>query len=351
VRPVVPSRHPPIVGQPLLRAVEPLLADDGRHRRDRDPLGRVRQPLAAFSAADRQQGGATPLRRARAQPVGEDLPEVDGIGQHAPQGRGAPGPVPSGRADALAMQALHQGRDRGSLVGEPGEQVAHHRRLRLVQPHPGRVARPLGVEPVAVGRPRPGQQGAGPQLAQAAAAHALGDQGPLVLGHGAADLQQQLVVRVAAHRPVEEHHLRPVLLQLLDQEHLVHVVARQPVRRGDQDAVQPGTRRGVAQAVQARAPEARAAVAVVAEDVLRRQGPALRRGMGVQAIELLLSGLRLDLALGRDPGVRGYLHDGCPPGRPVERPGGRAVQRPPAGAAGRPCPTAAAPPDGQPGVG
>ena len=82
-----------------------------------------------------------------------------------------------------------------------------------------------------------------------------------------------------------------------------------------------------------------------------RQGPALHPGMGVQAIELLLSGLRLDLALGRDPGVRGYLHDGCPPWRPVERPAGRAVQRSPAGAVGRPCPTAAAPPDGQPAVG
>jgi hypothetical protein len=83
---------------------------------------------------------------------------------------------------------LPDGEDRRALVGEPGEQIAHHRRLRLVHPHPGRVARPLGIEPVAIRWPRPGQQGAGAQPAQAAAAHALGDQGALVLGHRAADL-------------------------------------------------------------------------------------------------------------------------------------------------------------------
>jgi hypothetical protein len=38
-------------------------------------------------------------------------------------------------------------------------------------------------------------------------------------------------------------------LQLFDQQHLMHVVARQPVRRGDQDAVQPGTGGDVSQAV------------------------------------------------------------------------------------------------------
>ena len=52
---------------------------------------------------------------------------------------------------------LHQGCHRGALVGEAGEQAADHGGLRLVQPHAGGVARPFGVEPVAVGRPRPGQ--------------------------------------------------------------------------------------------------------------------------------------------------------------------------------------------------
>ena len=134
------------------------------------------------------------------------------------------------------------------------------------------------------------------QLAQAAAAHSLGDQGALVLGHRAADLQQQLVVWILAHRPVEELDHCAVSLQLFDQQYLVHVVARQPVRRGDQDTVQAGTSGGISQAVQARTPKTGAAVAVVAEDVLLREIPAASSGMDAQAVELLLNALRLGLA-------------------------------------------------------
>jgi hypothetical protein len=54
--------------------------------------------------------------------------------------------------------------------------------------------------------------------------HALADQGALVLGDGAADLQQELVVRVSAHRPVEELDLGTVPLQFLDEQHLMDVV-------------------------------------------------------------------------------------------------------------------------------
>jgi hypothetical protein len=88
------------------------------------------------------------------------------------------------------MQMLHQGCHWCALVSEPSEQVADHGGLRLVQPHAGWVTRPFGVEPVTVGRPRPGQQGAGLQLAQATTPHSLGDQGSLVLGYCTTDLEQ-----------------------------------------------------------------------------------------------------------------------------------------------------------------
>ena len=259
---------------------------------------------------------------------------------------------PGGEGDPEPAQALHQSHDGHALVGVPGEEITDHRRLRLVQPHAGRIPRAIRVEPIAVGRSCPGQQGAGAQLAQAAAAHALGNQRALILGHGTPDLQQQLIVRVTAHRPVEELHLRPMLLQLLDQEHLMNVVASQAVRRGDQDAIQPGTRRCVAQAVQAGAAQHSPAATVVAEDPLGRQGPAPHRGVGVQPLELLFSGLRLGLALGRYSGVGGYLHGGSPPVRLSERrrrPGPGAGWRP-AGVAGRRGPTFVAPPGGRPGA-
>ncbi len=277
------------VGQPLLRAVELHLADDGGHGGDQDPFGRVHRLRGSQAAvAHREQSRAAPRGRSGAGTVGKDLAEVGGVRQHAAQGRAVPGPVSPGRGDAQAIKTVLQGVERLTLVGEPGEQIAHHCSFGLVQPHACRVARPLGVEPVAVEWPRPGQQRAGALLAQAAATHPLADQGALILGHGAADLQQELVVRVAVHQPVEEHDLRPVPLQLLDQECLVHVVARQPIRLGDQDAVEPDTRGSIAQAVEAGPPEAGTAETVVAEDALGRQDPTLTFGMGAQAVELWL---------------------------------------------------------------
>ena len=350
---VVPRRHPPSVGQPLLHALELFAIDDGRHGRHGDPLGRVVHAAALPTTADGPQGGAPPLDGSRAQAIAEHLAGVDGIGQQPAHGREVPAAEARRRDDPQASQTPRQLADRSPLI-EPGEQVTRNRRLGLVQANPGGIARSLGVDPVAVGRPGPGQQDAGPQLAQTAAAHALGDQRPLVFGDGAADLQQQLVVRVLAHRPVEKRDHGAVFLQFLDQEHLVHVVARQPVRRGDQDAVQPGARGGVAQAVQARTPETGAAVASVAKDLVLRQGPALRCGMRVQAVDLLVNGLRPSLASARNPDVAGYLHDGSPPRGPTERaeePAGRRARRRPAEAPDRPCPTAVVPLDGRPAAG
>jgi hypothetical protein len=88
--PVVPPRHALIIGQPLLRPLELFAADDGRHGRDRDPLGRVGHPPAVPTAAYGPQGGAPPLHGPRAEAVAEDLAEVDGVGQHPAHGRKAP---------------------------------------------------------------------------------------------------------------------------------------------------------------------------------------------------------------------------------------------------------------------
>ncbi len=215
MHPVVAPCHLAIIGQPLPCAIKLCLADDGGHRRDRNPLGRIHRLRGSHAAAaNRQQGRAALLGRACADAVGEDLADVGWVGQHTVQGRRAPGPVSPGRDDPHLVEAPLQGIDRLALVGEPHEQVTHHRSLRLVQANAGGIARPIGIKPVAVGWPCPWQQGAGAQLAQAAAAHALGDQGALILGDGATDLQQELIVRIAAHRAIKERHLGAVLLQL-----------------------------------------------------------------------------------------------------------------------------------------
>jgi hypothetical protein len=188
MNPVVPPRHPLSIGQPLLRALELFAADDGRHGGNGDPLGRVVHASAVPTTANRLQGGAPPLDRSRVEAIAEHLAGVDRIGEQPAHGREVPAAEARRRDDAQALQAPRQRADRSPLIDEPGEQVTHNCCLGLVQANPGRIARSREINPVPVGRPCPGQEGAGPQLAQAATTHALGDQRPLVFGHGAADL-------------------------------------------------------------------------------------------------------------------------------------------------------------------
>src|SRR6266498_2085425 len=126
--------------------------------------------------------------------------------------------------------------------------------------------------------------------------------------------------------------------QLIDQQHLVDVVAGQPVRRDHQDHVQVGQRGVVAQPVQARTAKAGAAVAVVTVDMLLIQDPATLTHRSTQPLKLLLDGLRLGLAAGGDPRIHPHAHQ-APPVASAPPPGRRrAAPSPSAPAAGRPGP-------------
>jgi hypothetical protein len=112
-----------------------------------------------------------------------------------------------------------------------------------------RITRSIRIDTIAVGRPRPRQQDPGLQLAQSAATHALDDEAALVLGHRAPDLQQKLIVRILAHWPVEELDLATSGGDLLQQEHLMHVVACQPIRCRDQKPIELVQGRAVSQSL------------------------------------------------------------------------------------------------------
>jgi hypothetical protein len=77
---VIPSRHPVIIGQPLLRALKLFTVDDGRHGRNGDPLGRIVYASAVPATADRPQGGAPPLDGSRVEAITEYLAGVNGVG-------------------------------------------------------------------------------------------------------------------------------------------------------------------------------------------------------------------------------------------------------------------------------
>ena len=106
------------------------------------------------------------------------------------------------RAVSRAAQAV----ERHPALGVGREQLLHDGRGGRVDLDGGRVAGALRVQPVPVGGAGPGQQLPGAQPGQPPAAHPVGDEGALVLGHRAPDLEHQLLVRVVPRRPVDEHH-------------------------------------------------------------------------------------------------------------------------------------------------
>ena len=254
--------------------------------------------------------------------------------------RGLPRGVGTPRVEVKGE--LHQ---RGPRLAIHGKQLGHHSGFGRVGCHTRRVARPVRAQTVAVGRIGPRQERAGAQLGKPTAAHSLGDQRALILSYGAPDLQQQMVVRVVAHGPVQELGCAAGTSPFLQEHHLVDVVARQAVGRRDQHAVDLAALDGVAQAVEPWAHQRGTAVAVVAEHMGGVEGPALggmRADMGDKARELLFNGLVLDLMAGRNAAVDRYAH-GVPPagsGAPAPRPA-RAEWPSIAGGAGRPGPSAA----------
>ena len=124
-------------------------------------------------------------------------------------------------------------------------------------------------------------------------------------------------------------------LQLLEEDHLLDVVARQAVRLGHQRAVALAAPRGVAQASSPGRFRIGPAVAVIAEDGLGREGPALGLDVGRADRRSCCSIVCAWAWLaGRDPGVdrRTHAHAAPPavPGRRQAAPlAGLALERPP----------------------
>jgi len=83
----------------------------------------------------------------------------------------------------------------------------------------------------------------------------------------------------------------------------MHIVARQPIRRGDQNGIEGRLGRLIPEVIEPRAIETGATKAVITVDMLLREGPAVLLGKAVQAGELLLDRLRLGLASGRHPRI------------------------------------------------
>jgi len=186
----------------------------------------------------------------------------------------------------------------------------------------------LRIHLVAEGRAGPGQQAPRPQVGQPSAPHPLGDEATLVLRDRAPDLQEELIVRIMGHGAIDEDHRAAVLLEFLDQEHLMDVFAGQAVRRRQRHHAKGGTGRGITQAVKAGTGQPGSTVPLITIDVLRGKGPPLRSAVGLQALQLLFDGLGLRLPGRRDPHLDCGVHQSPPemtrsPGSTAEAAGRR----------------------------
>src|SRR4051794_791287 len=239
-------------------------------------------------------------------------PGVGGILEDAPPRRAIPGALAAAGQVALPLQTPADLADADAVTADPAEDQANDPGLLLIDP----VARapatvPLADVAVAVRRPREDADRALTRRVALAAPAAFEDLGPLVLGHHALDLEQQVVLRREADRPVEEDDLDPGAAQLVDQQDLVGVAARQPVGRVDVDTIERARGGRVAQALEGRADERGPAVALVDEAVLGRDAQPIPRQARVEGGELARDGLVGRLLVGRYAGVDGgvrWLH-------------------------------------------
>ena len=194
--------------------------------------------------------------------------------------------------------------DRDAAVDIAVEHIAHDLRLGFVDlPEALHVIGLLDV-PVAVGRARHHRLGAAPGAVQLPAAGALGDLRALILGDHPLELAQQLILRGAAPLGLlGEHDLHPGAGELLEQQHLVGIAAREPIGRVAQQHLERSLRGAIAQPLQRRALKHRAGEPFILEDqILRDEQPAVGRQL-TQPDGLAPDRLVLALTLGGHPRV------------------------------------------------
>jgi len=103
-----------------------------------------------------------------------------------------------------------------------------------------------------------------------------------------------------------------MLFELFGQHHLMHIIARQPVRRGQHQPVNASLPNGIAHTVQPGAIEPSAAIAIIAKNQLIAQGQALLMKIYAKSLQLLFNGLLVDLVRGRHPYIHGNSHHASP---------------------------------------
>jgi hypothetical protein len=218
--------------------------------------------------------------------------------------------------------------------------VLHHGSLDWVKAYAAGSARAGGIKPRAIGGASPRKKLAPAPLGLAPAAHALGNQGPLGLGPGGADVSQELLMGIITQGPLATLDTAATWGEVIAQEHLRHLVPCEAIGRSHQHACTGGHRCPVSESVKTGTLERGATVTVIAIDGLGCPMPIrLERHGGVQAAALVRNRLRLLLPTGRDTHGESDFHGSPPDAALAQGDGLRSVPAPIAEGTGRHHPT------------
>ena len=308
VTPRVARREPLVAFELLARRGEDL----GRHEcrdGDRDPLlggaGAGRAPgtsRRAGLAADGSQQLAAGHRLRLA--VGR-LACVRRVAQDAPDCRAVPARRAPSRRDARRVEVAHELSDRLLAMDEGVEQAAHDLRFgehNLVTRRLRGGARDVAV---AVGRARQGIDQTLPRAMELAATVALHQPCALVLRDHPLDLREQGLLGRLPARAEQEHDPHPSGRELLEQQHLIGVAASETVGAVDVDQVDRALRDPIAQPLQARSHERRAAEPVVKVEVVGRHPMTVGGSTLLEGRDLAVDRGALGLLRRRYPCVQG----------------------------------------------
>src|SRR5262245_38179455 len=304
-----------------------LLLNRGEHRglherwdRDRNPIlwGDIRGGVGTAWWHGPVSRGAQPRpQRLLTRLAKRRCPLIGRILQDAPHHT----PIPHGLARAGHFARLREPTtdlaNGQAVVADPGKDLADQAgfvREDLIAGLPapfvlGYIAVPIGGAAEHIHHPNP-------RGVALATSMALDDLGALILSNHPLHLQEQVIFWALPQGPVEEHDLHPGASELIDQEYLIGIFARQAIWRVHIKPIHTARRHYVAQALQRWAHQGGPTIPFI--EKLHRLGH--RQPLGGQALaqgrHLAGDSLGLGLLLGRDTCIDcylGWIHGCCLP--------------------------------------
>jgi hypothetical protein len=216
--------------------------------------------------------------------------------------------LPSSRGDVTGLrEAPGDLADREPVVGVAREDLSDEGSLLLVHHH-------VGGHPVSSRDPAVTEGNGGPEdlaltrAMELAATIAFRDPDAFIFGHGSLDLDEECGVRIVPGRLVQEDHLDPEAIELLEDEHEVGVLAGEPIRSMDEHGIEGPGESAVPDPVQPRTGQRGSTHAFIDTDVVLGHGVVSFLGVREESRELGVDRAALPIVLRGDPRVDRNSH-------------------------------------------